>query len=361
MRCVVFILAFVVADTAMGQAQESVPPTEAADTAKIVATIENAVRGAYALGVRPAMRDAHAKAHGCVRASFAVHSDLPKAYRVGAFAEPVSYKAWIRFSNGSGTPHDDAVGDGRGMALKLIGVRGPKLLADVPEAETGTQDFLMINYPVFFIRNVADYVPFTTLSLQGKSQDFLASHPHEQDIIKAITSKTVDQVFEQRYFSMAPYLLGDRYSKFSARPVDCTTGTTVAESQALPPGDVPNYLRNAMADWLRQKAACFRFAVQLQTDPATQPIEDPTILWEETAAPFFDVATIRIPPQSFESPAQDKFCENLSYTPWHTVPEQRPVGGINRLRRALYVAISALRHQLSRAPSVQPTGDETFP
>lgn len=361
MQHAVLTLALLLAPAAWAQDQESVPPTEAADTATLVTAIETAVRGAYSLGVRPAMRDAHAKAHGCVRATFAVDGNLPEPVRAGIFARPATYKAWVRFSNGSGTPHDDAAGDGRGMAVKLVGVPGPKLLAGVPEAETGTQDFVMINYPVFFIRNVADYVPFTELSLQGKSQDFLATHPHERDVVAAITSQTVDQVLEQRYFSMAPYLLGTRYSKFSARPVDCASGAAIAESEAPPPKDDADYLRAAMARWLAQKDACFRFAVQLQTDPATQPVEDPTVLWDETAAPFLDVATIRIPAQAFESPEQDAFCENLSYTPWHAVPEQRPVGGINRLRRAVYVAISALRHDLNHAPSVEPTGDETFP
>ena len=69
---------------------------------------------------------------------------------------------------------------------------------------------------------------------------------------------------------------------------------------------------------------------------------------------------IRIPAQAFESRAQDTFCDNLSYTPWHALPEERPVGGINRLRKEVYAAISALRHKLNKAPSVEPTGDETF-
>jgi hypothetical protein len=307
------------------------------------------------------MRDAHAKAHGCVRGTFTVLDGLPESLRTGLFAEPKGFKTWIRFSNGSGSPHDDAAGDGRGMAIKVTGVPGDKLLADVPEAEKGTQDFVMINYPVFFIRNVPDYLPFTTLSLQGRSKEFFATHPHEAGVVKAITSMTVDDVFEQRYFSMTPYLLGDRYTKFSARPVDCATGGDIVESTEPAPSGNPNYLRDRMVGWLKAKDACFRFAIQLQTDPATQPVEDPTIEWDEAKAPFVDVASIVIPRQTFDSEAQQTFCEDLSYTPWHALPEQRPVGGINRLRKDLYVAISRLRHALNKAPSVEPTGDETFP
>ena len=160
--------------------QELIPQTEAADTQTIVKIIEGAINAAYAMGERPAMRDAHAKGHGCVKGDFTVGTDVPPALRRGVFAQPHTFAAWIRFSNGAGTPHDDAIGDGRGLAIKLTGVPGKKLLAD--EAEAQTQDFVMINYPVFFIRNVADYVPFTALSLAGKSAEFFATHSREYAI-----------------------------------------------------------------------------------------------------------------------------------------------------------------------------------
>ena len=90
------------------------------------------------------------------------------------------------------------------------------------------------------------------------------------------------------------------------------------------------------------------------------PVEDPTIVWDEIKAPFIEVATIRIPKQQFNSEAQQTFCENLSYTPWHALADHRPVGGINRVRKAVYERISLLRHQLNKAPRVEPTGNEAF-
>jgi hypothetical protein len=338
--------------------QEVIPPTEAADSQTIIERIEQGINGAYALGMRPSMRDAHAKAHGCVRAQFTVDLNIPPDLRRGVFAEPKTYSAWVRFSNGAGTPHNDQSGDGRGMAVKLTGVPGTKLLPE--QANAQTQDFLMINHPVFFVRNVADYVPFTQLSLLNKANEFLDTHLHEKSIVAAITSKAVDEAFTQRYYSMAPYMLGDKYVKFSARPVGCTSGTALAASDAPEPKDDPGFLRQRMVSWLSEKDACFKFAVQPQTDRTTQPIEDPTILWDEAKAPFIDVASIRIPKQTFDTDAQRTFCENLSYTPWHALPEHRPVGGINRLRKDLYEAISKLRHRLNKAPRVEPTGDETF-
>lgn len=336
--------------------QERVPPGEAEATQKIVSMIEQQVSTAYAGGQRPAMRDAHAKAHGCVRATVTVRPGLPKQLRQGIFAKQRSYRAWVRFSNGNGTPRDDHAGDGRGMAIKVMGVPGKKLLPDEPQ----TQDFLMINYPVFFTRNAADYVVLNELEQQNKAAAFFQTRPHERQISEAITAKVVDSVFEQRYFSMTPYLLGKRYIKFSAIPVSCGSGSPLQQSKAGPPLGDPNYLRTNMIAWLHEKDACFNLAVQPQTEPAIMPIEDPTIEWDESKAPFIMVATIRIPEQTFDSTAQQTFCENLSYSPWHALPAHRPVGGINRVRKVVYEKISELRHSLNKAPRAEPTGNETF-
>jgi hypothetical protein len=112
-----------------------------------------------------------------------------------------------------------------------------------------------------------------------------------------------------------------------------------------------------MRTWLEARDACFRFTVQPQAD-ATMPVEDPTVLWDEARSPPIEVATIRIPRQRFDGAAQQAFCENLSFTPWHSLPEHRPIGGINRVRKAVYLAVSTLRHRLNQAPRVEPTAVE---
>ena len=84
------------------------------------------------------------------------------------------------------------------------------------------------------------------------------------------------------------------------------------------------------------------------------PVEDPGKLWNEAISPFRKVATIKIPLQSFATPERDELGENLSFTPWHALPEHRPLGGINRARRVIYDLISIFRHkennQLRREP-----------
>jgi hypothetical protein len=145
---------------------------------------------------------------------------------------------------------------------------------------------------------------------------------------------------------MAPYAFGGRAVKWSARPCG---GEAPAPSQ-LPSS--PNYLRETMRDELAGRDACFELLVQEQTDPASMPVEDPTIEW---TSPFRKLATITIPSQDFSSPARMAYCENLSLTPWHSVPEHRPLGGINRVRRTVYETISRVRHELNGAERREPT------
>lgn len=115
-----------------------------------------------------------------------------------------------------------------------------------------------------------------------------------------------------------------------------------------------------MSAHLEQHEALFDFLVQLQTDPDTMPVEDPTVPWDDgVAAPFIKVATIRIPIQSFESKEQMEFGENLSFTPWHAVADLRPLGGINRARKRVYEAISARRHELNGVSMEEPSLSET--
>jgi hypothetical protein len=314
------------------------PPGEAEAIWAIVQAIEEEVRTAAKTG--PARRDAHPKAHGCVRAEFRVMDAVPPELAAGVFAAPRTYQAWIRYSNGSGTPQPDSVGDGRGMAIKLMGVE---------DSPSTTQDFIMVNYPVFFVRNAADYVDFQLNLLKFFLPGFnpFRLRLHELLVALAITRQKVLNPLNSRYWSMTPILLGSGAAKYSARPIAPLSSFTATDS--------PNFLRANLARHLAQGGAEFDFMLQPQGQSTAMPIEDPTIRWDEAASPFTPVARITIPPQTFESPEQLAFCENLSFTPWHCVEAHRPLGGINRVRRLVYDHISRLRHDLNDAPRAEPT------
>src|SRR5205085_3219417 len=131
---------------------ERVPPGEAAQIEDVIRLTVAQMKRRYPAD-NPILRGVHPKDHGCVSATFQVHDSLPPELRVGVFAEPGrKYETAIRYSNASVLVAPDALAS-RGMAVKLRGVSGTRLLEN---AEAGTQDFLMVNHPVFAIANVED-------------------------------------------------------------------------------------------------------------------------------------------------------------------------------------------------------------
>ena len=80
----------------------------------------------------------------------------------------------------------------------------------------------------------------------------------------------------------------------------------------------------------------------------------------ERLSPRVSVATLRIPKQKFDSPAQIAFARRLSYNPWHCIAAHRPLGNQSRARRRMYYELSKLRHDMNGALHYEPSGDETF-
>jgi hypothetical protein len=251
-----------------------------------------AVLAGIEAGVRkqkPAFRDAHAKAHGCVRATFEVEEILHKDLAVGLFSRPRKggYAAWVRYSNGSGDPKsNDTKGDGRGMTVKVMDVAGDKILPDEKDAKT--QDFLMINHPQFFVKNAFDYVDFFK-----NAQAFFASHADEAAVIAAINGKKIPTMLGIQYWSMTPYRLGKLAIKYTAKP-----------AQAVAPAPdltVDGYLAADLETKLADPKAVFKFdfLVQRRGNPDCFPIENPVKLWPEQAS---DVA-----PDCKSNPASGRF------------------------------------------------------
>ncbi len=102
------------------------------------------------------------------------------------------------------------------------------------------------------------------------------------------------------------------------------------------------------------------FRVQLQTDPHLMPIEHAGVLWPERLSPRVSVATLRLPRQTFNSPAQIAFARRLTYNPWHSIPDHRPLGNQSRARRRMYYELARLRQTMNNVSHYEPTGDEVF-
>ncbi len=297
-------------------------------------------------------RDAHPKQHGLVKAEFIVEPDLPADLRVGVLKDARTYPIWIRFSNQNAPPKPDEKKDIRGMAIKLMGVEGEKLLEE--EKYEQTQDFILISTDVFVTKDAAEFerlLASLTASTLRLGLFFLA-HPRVLFNLLA-ANKRFGSPLEARYWSTTPYLFGTKAVKYSAKPASETT-------TPIPSNPSDDYLRKAMVRHLAAREARFDFMIQFQKDTRKMPIEDPGRRWRERDSPFMKVATIKIPPQRFDSPEQFVFGDNLSFTPWHSLPEHRPLGGVNRARKIVYEALSKFRHQQNDAPRKEPTGFAPF-
>lgn len=297
-------------------------------------------------------RDAHPFAHGCVKASFTVSSSIPEEFKFGIFKSSKTYPAWIRFSNGSITKKSDQEGDIRGMGIKLLGVDGPKLSAD----ENRTQDFLLINHPVLPVGAPNEYLALFQAAFAKKPMSyFLGGMPWSWKLTAlqesiSIRRKKIPDVLEIRYWSTTPYRLGNETSAVKYSAIPCET-----KKLEVPKNPADDYLRQTMISHLKEKSACFEFMIQKQGNPISMPIEDPAVHWNEKDSPFIAVAKIEIPKQEFATPEQDRFCENLSLNPWHSLAEHRPLGGINRIRKVAYETIAKYRHEQNGIKQLEPT------
>src|SRR5690349_17184256 len=103
----------------------------------------------------PPSRALHAKGHVGAQGELVVPAGLPESLRVAVFAEPRSWPVYVRFSNGSGRRRADGISDVRGVALKLVGVSGRKVIPGLEDKRT--QDFLFIQSPDMPVRTPDDF------------------------------------------------------------------------------------------------------------------------------------------------------------------------------------------------------------
>ncbi len=290
-------------------------------------------------------RGFHAKPHACVRGQFEVVSDIPEAFRVGpVFGRPRSFPAFIRFSNGLGVVHPDKKTDVRGLAVKIVGVDGPKLLGGA-DASAVTQDFLMINQPGNFARNTKETIEFAKAEAHGTQASFLLRHLRIAKVFAAMALRgPIDSVRTETYWAGGAYRFGDKAMKYLAKPC---AGTT-SNGPGLFPTD--GYLKRELVDHL-PSGVCFDFYVQLQTDPVNMSIEDASSVWDEELSAPVRVGRLTmntVPDATFEAA-----CNKLSFTPWHSAPEYKPLGNTNRGRRFTYDA-----SRMYRGSSPEPTSGQ---
>jgi catalase len=278
-----------------------------------------------------------AKTVACVKAEFKVHDDIPIDMKQGIFSQPGSYPAKLRFANA--TNRDDSEKDVRGLSISVSNVKGPMLWG-----EEGSQDFLLNSYPALFVATPEDFLAFIKARQENKMLWFFLNplDPHMKSLWIVFKSRKKHlSPLDVRYWSTVPFRLGEvsgQVVKYSVIP--CSDYQT---TEAVEPG--PNQLRAALKAHLQRGPARFEFAVQKQIDPDSMPIEDASVIWDESVSPFRTLATITIEDQNFDDPDSLMACERSSFNPWQSLAAHEPLGRMNQVRRLVYANAAAVRNK----------------
>ena len=299
-------------------------------------------------------RALHAKRHSAVEAEFTVLPDLPEYLRFGVFAKPMTYRAYARFSNGMNRRMSDARPDVRGVALKLLGVQGPKIIPGLENALT--QDFLMIQTPTIPLRDAEEFVwfieagerPLTLLPRAfarfgfGRTFEILGALKKTGAIPNLPIASTT-------YFSALPVQFGPYAVKYALRPRE-----THAPLKRLQPDQFAADFKMR----IQSAPIVYDFQVQFFVDEERTPIERANAHWDEVQSPFVNVATVTLPCCDLDSSRAKQitdFVETLSFDPWHALKEHRPLGSTMRARNAAYRQSTE-----ERKAAKEPDGTEYF-
>ena len=312
-----------------------------------------------------AVRSVHAKAHGILEGRMVVHDGLPSELAQGLFATPGEHRVFMRISTNAGDILPDAISLPRGLALKVLDVAGERL----PGAKGTTQDFIMVNGPVFMAKTADKFLgnlkklAGTTDRLEGTKQ---AMSTVLQGVNKALTAVGIESAQVQSmggvpntdplgetYYSVTPFRYGDHLAKFSVVPA--TSSLRALQDRKVDASGRPDALREDIQNEMRDLDGVWEFRVQLCRDLAKQPVEDPTVLWNEEEAPFQTVATITAPRQdSWDAARVRTVDEEMHFMVWTGLLAHQPLGNINRARREPYQHSTAFREGFNRCPVHEP-------
>jgi hypothetical protein len=313
--------------TASTDWKESIAPDEAERFARLAERLAS-IQKARVGGV-PA-RALHAKSHAGLRARFLVLPDLPATARVGLFAVPREHRAYVRFSNGSGASQRDNVPDLRGLAVKVLGVDGPKVLGDAR-----TQDFLAIDTPTVPFRSPDEFVTFVCATAERKGAVGRIIRElglwRTLGLLAALARSAKGgrrSLLDLTYCSVAPIAFDSYAARYAFFPV-------AAQQERAAEGGDPAYLAERVRARVARAPVEFELRAQFFAGPET-PIEDATVEWP---SPFVPVARLVIDTQDASTDAGKRlhdYVERLSFDPWHALTVHRPLGAVMRARKIAY-------------------------
>lgn len=299
-------------------------------------------------------RALHAKGKSGVEAELTVLPDLPEYAKVGLFAAPASYRAYVRFSNGGSRVQADRQPDVRGVAFKVVGVAGKKIIPGLEDART--QDFLLIKSAATPFRNADEFVAVVRaadspalgiprlIGQLGFGRAVSLLRTLARGIAEPVTS-----VATLRYHSAVPIKYGPYAVHYALFPQAKADGGSTR---------TPEQLGEELSARLLEGPVSYDLRVQFYSDAQHTPIEDASVEWPESYAPFLTVARLVLPQQDTGSKRGRRvaeLCEGWSFDPWHTTADFRPLGNMMRARNHAYRLSTQERGALP-----EPDGTETL-
>lgn len=331
----------------------------------MVETIER-IQTVVAEDIGHAKRGVHAKAHGLLVGELEVLPDLPLVLAQGLFATPQTYPTVLRLSTIPGDVLDDAVSVPRAAALKIVGVNGPRVLSSEQDV---TQDFLFINGKAFgaatpdaFLRNLK-LLAATTDRAPGLKKVLSSVVRRLEKIVEDVGGQSPTlltlggypeiNILGDEFYSQGPILYGDYIAKLALKPF--SDNLRALTRQPLNLSGHPDGIRQAVIEFFQTNSVVWDIQVQLCTNLETMPIEDASVTWPETESPYLSVARLHMPAQdAWRADRIELVDERMSFSPWHALAAHRPLGGIMRVRQAVYAAGARFRIDYNRRTPAEP-------
>jgi hypothetical protein len=352
---------------------ETIDPDIEEYMARIIDFWEKAVRESPTReGSGHALRGAHAKTLGVVRAEVEILDDVVAPYAQGIYARPGRHDAVIRFSSANNHLGPDShLGPVLGFALKIFDVEGTKLVDEEPDCTTF--DLVLKNNPTFVANTARHYVVLQEVGNDSGKYLARGREGFRELLTDLLTGKGT---FEQKdwaweemfafvkaaqtpiqnplltpYWTMASVRHGDYVAKVRVAPVAESAAQVIHRDLDIQSG--PDVYFPVLQDELQAHPFEFDLQVQLCTDLEAMPVNDSTIEWPEKLSPFVTVGKVRLPRQDITSNEASETADALSFNQWRVTDEHRPLGEIMQVRR-IYSASAKARRLINHQPQIEP-------
>lgn len=342
--------------------------TPAPDEAQVIGELSDTLRGILETTSKDyghAVRAVHAKSHGIIRGELEILPGLPAELAQGIFARPGRHPAIIRISTNPGDLLHDSVSVPRGLALKIMGVEGARLEG----AKGETQDFIFVNGPVFSAPDAATFLK--NLKLLARTTDRAEWAKRGLSAVLRGAEKAVEAMggesatlqtlggapnvhpLGETYFTQTAFRFGDHIAKLSLEPI--SDSLTRHTGQIIDTKGRPDAIRETVAADMQEADAVWNLRVQLCRDLDKMPVEDPSVLWDESASPFVTVARLHALAQTgWTRDAAELVDDHMRFSVWTGIQAHRPLGVINRARRDPYRMSSEFRAEFNGCPIHEP-------